>query len=246
MDVYQRRRLVALSAIAAFFIIVVLLIRSCGGDDTATPTTLAGASGASGVAGATSQSKDAYISQADPICLDANTQIAAVDTSQTDADAQLAQIVSGELQQLQSLTPPDDGTSDLNDYLSALQKQAKAYDEKATAIERGDTTTAAGIDDTLDQTASDAADAAQAFGFSVCGDTSKVSENGGGGGGGGSDTTSTDTGGTVTPTTPPATTTPVTPTPTPTPAPTPDTGTPPAPTDGGTGGTGSDSGGVSP
>jgi hypothetical protein len=243
MDVYQRRRLVALSAIAGFFIIVVLLIRSCGGDDsTTTPTPVAGATGAGG---ATSQSKADYISQADQICLDANTQIAAVDTSQTDADAQLSQIVSGELQQLQSLTPPDDDTSDLNDYLSALQKQSKAYDQKATAIERGDTATAAQIDDTLDSTASDAADAAQAFGFSVCGDTSKVSHNGGGGGGGGggSDTTSTDTGGTVTPTTP-ATTTPVTPTPTP--PVTPDTGTAPAPTDGGTGGTGSDSGGVSP
>ena len=246
MDVYQRRRLVALSAIAAFFIVVVLLIRSCGGGDTTTSTTAAGVSGATGAGGATSQSQADYINQADQICLDTNNQIAAVDTSQTDADKQLGQIVSSELQQLQSLTPPDTDTSDLNDYLSALQKQAKAYDEKATAIERGDTATAAEIDNTLDSTASDAADAAKAFGFSVCGDTSKVSNNGGGGGGGGSstDTTSTDTGGTVTPTTTPATTTPVTPTPTPTP--TPDTGTPPAPTDGGTGGTGSSSGGVSP
>jgi hypothetical protein len=245
MDVYQRRRLVALSAIAAFFIVVVLLIRSCGGDSTTTPT-VAGATGATGAGGATSQSKADYINQADQICLDANNQIAAVDTSQTDADAQLAQIVSGELQQLQSLTPPDEDTSDLDDYLSALQQQAKAYDQKATAIQRGDTETAAQIDSTLDSTASDAADAAQAFGFSVCGDTSKVSDNGGGGGnGGGGSSTSSDTGGTVTPTTTPTpSTTP--PTPTPTPTPTPDTGTPPAPTDGGTGGTGSGSGGVSP
>jgi hypothetical protein len=242
MDVYQRRRLVALSAIAAIFIVFVLLVRSCGGDDeTATPTPVAGATG---VGGATSQSKDAYIEQADQICLDTNNSIAGVDTSQPTADADLSNIVSGELQQLQSLTPPDEDTSDLDDFLSALDKQAQAYDDKATAVQHGDTASATEIDGTLDQAAADAADAASAFGFDVCGDTSKVSDDGGGGGGGGdsTDTSTSDTGGTVTPTTPTATT-PTATTPTAPPA---DTGTPTAPpTDGG--GTGSpSSGGVSP
>jgi hypothetical protein len=236
MDVYQRRRLVALSAIAAIFIVFVLLIRSCGGDDTTTtPTPVAGASG---VTGATSQTKSAYISQADPICLDTNNSIAGVDTSQPTADADLGEIVSGELQSLQALAPPDSDTSTLNDFLSALDKQAKAYRQKATALDHGDDTAAAEIDSTLDETASDAADAASSFGFEVCGDTSQVSSSGGND----SDTTSTDSsGGTVTPTTvTPTTVTPTTVTP-----PT-DTGTPTAPpTDGGTG-TDSGSGGVSP
>ncbi len=239
MDVYQRRRLVALSAIAAIFIVFVLLIRSCGGDDT-TPTTTPVA-GTSGAAGATSQSKADYINQADQICLDTNNQIAAVDVTQATADTDLGQLVSNQLQQLQSLTPPDEDTNKLDNYLSALEKQAKAYKQKGLAVQRGDTAAAAEIDTTLDAAAGDAADAGTAFGFQVCGDISKVSDNSGGHGASTNSSTS-DTGGTVTPTTPTATT-PVTPTPTTPPT---DTGTPPAPTDGGTGGTGSDSGGVSP
>jgi hypothetical protein len=238
MDVYQRRRLVALSAIAAIFIVFVLLIRSCGGDDTTTtPTPVAGASG---VAGATSQTKAAYIDQADQICLETNNQIAGVDVTQPTADTDLGQLVSNELQSLQSLTPPEEDTNKLDNYLSALEKQAKAYKQKGVAVERGDTAAAAEIDTTLDAATADAADAGTAFGFAVCGDISKVSNNGGGNGDS-TDSTTSDTGGTVTPT--PTTTTPVTPTPTTPPT---DTGTPPAPTDGGTGGTGSDSGGVSP
>jgi hypothetical protein len=236
MDVYQRRRLVALSAIAAIFIVFVLLIRSCGGDDTTTtPTPVAGASG---IAGATSQSKDDYISAADQICLETNNSIAGVDTSQPTADADLGTLVSGELQSLQALAPPDSDTSTLNDFLSALDKQQKAYKQKGIALDHGDDAAATEIDGTLDQAASDASDAASAFGFDVCGDLSQVSSSSGNSG----DTTSTDSsGGTVTPTT--ATTTPVTP---PVTTPPTDTGTPTAPpTDGGTG-TDSGSGGVSP
>lgn len=236
MDVYQRRRLVALSAIAAIFIVFVLLIRSCGGDDTTTtPTPVAGATG---VSGATSQSKTDYIAQADPICLDANNNIAGVDTSATTADSDLGEIVAGELQQLQSLTPPDSDTSALNDFLSALDKQASAYDDKGTAVQHGDDASAAEIDVTLDKATSQAADAGAAFGFKVCGDTSQVSNTDGGDNTTGDSTTGDTSGGTVTP---PATTTPVTPPATTPPA---DTGTvtpPPADT-----GSGSDSGGVSP
>ncbi len=46
MDVYQRRRLVALSAVAVVFIVLVLLFRSCGGDEEPAPVTpLSGATG---------------------------------------------------------------------------------------------------------------------------------------------------------------------------------------------------------
>jgi hypothetical protein len=240
MDVYQRRRLVALSAIAAIFIVFVLLVRSCGGDDEpTTETPIAGATGASGAAGATSLSKADYIEQADQICLETNNSIAGVDVSAPTADTDLGKLVEGELQQLQSLPLPTEDTSTLDDFLSALDKQARAYKEKGTAVERGDTAAAAEIDTTLDKATGQAADAAAAFGFEVCGDTSKVSDNSSTG----SDTGSTtDTGGTVTPTTE----TPVTPT-TETPVtPAPDTGaTPTAPPDTGTD-SGTDSGGVSP
>jgi hypothetical protein len=240
MDVYQRRRLVALSAIAAIFIVFVLLIRSCGGDDEpTTPTPVAGATGLGG----TEQSQASYIDQADPICLGANDSIAGVDTSAPTANEDLAEIISTELEGLQSLPAPDEGADDLDDFLSALDDQISAYEDKATAVERGDDASVAEIDATLDQAATDAADAADAFGFQVCGDRSEVS-----GSGGNNDTddtgdvtTTEDTsGGTVTPTT----TTPVAP-PTTTPvAPPADTGTETAPPSD----TGSDtgSGGVSP
>jgi hypothetical protein len=237
MDVYQRRRLVALSAIAAIFIVFVLLIRSCGGDDTTTtPTPVAGATG---TGGATSLSKPDYIEQADQICLGSNNSVAGVDVSAPTADTDLGKIVSNELEQLQSLPPPTDGTSDLDDFLSALDKQAKAYKQKGIAVQHGDATAAAEIDTTLDGAASDASDAASAFGFKVCGDLSKVNApNSESTGSETSTSTSTDSsGGTVTP---PASTTPVTP-PATTPAVTPPATTPP--TDGGTD---SGSGGVSP
>jgi len=251
MDVYQRRRLVALSAIAVIFIIFVLLIRSCGGDDETTPAPIAaGVSGATGASGPLSQAD--FIDQADAICLQANTSLANVDESDaaTAANDQ-ADIVAGELQQLQTLPAPEDGTDKLNKYLAALEKQATAYQDKATAAERGDDAAAADLDTTIDAAATDAADAADAFGFKVCGDTSKVGDSS-------SDTSSSDstdssstsdTGGTVAPTTTsvaPATTTPAPVAPAPAgeaggaaPAPT------PAPTDGGTDGS-SSSGGVSP
>jgi hypothetical protein len=241
MDVYQRRRLVALSAIAVVFIVLVLLIRSCGGEDE--PTTASPLAGATGAGGATVLAQDDYISQADAICLEANTSLADVDQSDPNAAASdEAEIVTGELQQLQSLPPPDGGTNKLDKFLSALDKQVAAYQDRSTAVDRGDDATVAEIDATIDDAQADAATAADKFGFKVCGDTSKTGDSSSSGE---SDTTTTtDTGGTVVPTTPvtPTTTTPVVPE---TPAPSDGGGaTPDAPSDGGTG-TG-DSGGVSP
>jgi len=250
MDVYQRRRLVALSVLAGIFILFVLLIKSCGGDDEAAQPLAAGASGASGAAGVTVLSQADYIAQADPICLEANTNLDNVDeTDPVQADSDKAQIVSGELQQLQSLPPPDAGTDKLDKFLSTLQKQAAGYQDRSTASDRGDDAQVAELAATLEKAQSDSADAGAAFGFKACGDLSKtghVSTTGGGGSGGDGATATTDTGGTVTPA--PATTT----TPIPTGPPETDTGTvtpapaPAPPTDGGTGGTGGSSGGVSP
>ena len=259
MDVYQRRRLVALSVIAGIFILFVLLIRSCGGDDETTPEPLAGASGASGAAGVTVLSVDDYVAQADPICLEANTSLADVDESDpVQADSDKAQIVASELQQLQTLPAPDGNTGDLEDFLSALEKQSAAYDDRSTASERGDDATVVELDATIDKAAGQAEKAAKSFGFEVCGDTSKVGESDAASGGDETTTedtatdTATDTGAVA-----PAPVTPTTTTPVPVAPPTDDAGgaaTPapaPAPTDtggagdGGTGGS-SSSGGVSP
>ena len=252
MDVYQRRRLVALSALAVVFIGFVLLIKSCGGDDEEEP--VAPLAGATGTGGATVIPQADYIDQGDAICLEANTSLANVDQSDpVQAARDEADIVAGELEQLQSLPEPDDGTTKLGNFLNALEKQAAAYDDRATAVERDDQETVTELDGTIDKAGDEASSAAKNFGFEGCG-TSKVSESSGDSGG---DTdadadASTDTGGAaVTPTT--TTEVPVTPTPT-TPAPTTPAVTPtePAPTDGGgatpeapPADTGDDSGGTS-
>ena len=163
MDVYQRRRLVALSALAAVFIVFVLLIKSCGGDDDSTTATPLGATGAGG-ASTTSQAD--YISQGDAICLDANTSFANVDqTDPAKAAKEEASIVSGELEQLQSLPQPDDGTTKLGNYLNALEKQAAAYQDRATAAERGDDATVSDLDSTIQKAGKEAANSAKNFGF---------------------------------------------------------------------------------
>lgn len=248
MDVYQRRRLVALSAIAVVFILFVLLIRSCGGDDPQTPVTPV--AGATGTAGATVLAQADYIGEGDAICLEANTSLAGVDASDAvQAATDQSEILTSELQQLQTLPPPDDGTDKLDKFLSKVESQAAAYGDKATAAERGDDAAVVEIDANIEAAAADAADAADAFGFKVCGDPSKVGESDTGGSSSSSSDSTTDTGGTEPssePITPATTTTPVAPV---TPAPsdgggaTPDTPVVP-PAD--SGGTDSSSGGVSP
>ena len=257
MDVYQRRRLVALSALAVVFIVFVLLIKSCGGDDDETP--VSPTAGTTGGSGASVVSQAAYVDQGDAICLEANTSLSQVDQSDpTQAAKDEADIVEGELQQLQSLPQPDDGTTKLGNFLNALEKQAAAYQDRATAVERGDTATADEIEQTIDDAGDEAAKAAENFGFATCGNPDKIdtsSDSGDSGDGGSGDTTTdtggatptTDTGGVVTPTTTTPvtpTTTPVTPTPEQTAPPVTDGGGATPPSDGGTGGT--DSGGVSP
>jgi hypothetical protein len=246
MDVYQRRRLVALSALAGVFIVAVLLIKSCGGDDeTTTPVPATGTS-----TPPTALTQDAYVSQADEICREANTSISEIDTSDTNQAAEdKGTAIASELNSLQTLAPPTDGQDQLDSFLQALQKQVNLYEQRTTAVQRGDDSAISEIDTKIDDAEAEAESAATDFGFDACGNFSETSETAGGGGGGGGGTTETTTttsatGGTVTPTIP-TTTTPVpTTAPPATGAPPTDTGTAP-PATGGDTGTGS-SGGVTP
>jgi hypothetical protein len=236
MDVYQRRRLVALSAIAIAFILLVLLIRSCGGDDDETPVSpIAGATGTGTAAALTAEQ---FIEEGDAICLEANNGLAEVDSADPDASATEAEILGSELGSLQTLVLADgeDGTDQLDKFLTALSDQVAALEQRATAADREDDAAVAEFDATIDEAANAASKAAGKFGFEVCGDTSEVSDGGGGG-----DTAPTDTGAEV-----PTETVPVTPT-----EPAPVTPTEPAPTEpttppADTGGADSGSGGVSP
>ncbi|MFL5869709.1 MAG: hypothetical protein ACJ75R_01405, partial [Solirubrobacterales bacterium] len=251
MDVYQRRRLVALSALAGVFIIIVLLIKSCGGDSNDATTTAA--LGASGTAGATSLSQADYIAQGDDICRQTNTSISQIDASDANAAAsEKGTDIASELNALQTLPAPTDGQDQLDGFLQALQDQVDDYEKRDVAVERGDDSAVAEIDAKIADDEDTAKSAAQKFGFEACGDFSQTSKTGGGGGGGGggpeTTTTTSATGGTIIPTTtiPPTTTTVPTTTP-------PATGAPPAggtgttPPAGGTGGAGTGgTGGVTP
>ena len=179
MDVYQRRRLVALSAIAGIFIIFVLLIRSCGGDDEATP--IAPVAGATGTTGASLLSQDDYVSQADAICLEANTALANVDeTDLAQAAGEQEEIVTGQLQQLQTLRRPTTATTS-----STSSSPRSRTSRSPTATRRpppsaATTPRSAELDATIDEAQADVAKAAKKFGFEVCGDPSQVGDSDGG------------------------------------------------------------------
>jgi hypothetical protein len=178
MDVYQRRRLVALSILAGAFVIIVLLVRSCGGDEEE-PAPLSGATGIEGVA---ALSQEDYVAQADAVCLDANTTLASVDDSDPVAAAtEEGQILAGQLQSLETLAAPTDGADDLESYLTALGKQVDAYNGLIEALDRGDDEAAAELQATIDKQAGRAQNAAENFGFEVCGDPSQVGEASGDG-----------------------------------------------------------------
>ncbi len=143
MDVYQRRRLVALSAIAALFVIFVLLIRSCGDDEA--PVTTTPVSGAT--LGGAAPTLDAYIQEADAICLQANTLIADLDTSDPQQAAiDQANAVGSELQSVQTLTVPTDDADDVDSVLKALEKFSENLNDRVVAYENGDTTAVAELD----------------------------------------------------------------------------------------------------
>jgi hypothetical protein len=256
MDLYQRRRLVALSILAGVFILIVLLIRSCGGDDEETPVTPV--AGTTGAGGATSLSQSDYGEEADNTCLEANTALAAIDqTDPTAAATEEGQIIAGQLEALQTLPPPTEGADDLESFLTALQDQIATYDRYLTALERGDDTAVAELETAIDEAAAKVEKEAKQFGFEVCGDTAQVGETSGAEGEGESATEAAPEAGATeaAPTVPvePAAPAPEAPAPAfepaPAPAPAPAAGggaspapaPAPAPADGGTG-----SGGISP
>jgi len=193
MDIYQRRRLVALSAVAVAFIVLVLLFRSCGGDDEPVPAEpLSGATGAIGV---TPLPLADYIAQADQVCLESNTALAAVDDSDAEAAAaEKGQILTSQVATLQtlSLAPGEDGEDKLAKFLGALQDQAVDYGDLITASERGDDTQVAELDTAIAEAQAEAEKAARNLGFEVCGDLKQVGESTETGGSGDGDADATD------------------------------------------------------
>ncbi|MDQ2676426.1 MAG: hypothetical protein M3Y34_06420 [Actinomycetota bacterium] len=235
MDIYMRRRLVALGGLVAFFIFFVLVVKSCGGDDEPETVTNTAPTGATGETGA-ALTPDAFIEQADAICGPANLAVSQIDPADASATQQEYQITRDELNSLEQLelAEPDPAIdkflADLSAVVDALRAKAKAAD--VTAAD------AAQLE--IDTAEVEAREQGKKAGFRDCGQFLDAGEEptGGGGGGGNSETVApTDTGGGIAPTD----TGTVPPTDTGTAPPT-DTGTaPPTDTGGDTGG-----GGITP
>jgi hypothetical protein len=236
MDVYARRRLVAILAIVLVLVLIGVAVAGGGGDEDEPPiTTVAGAS-TPGVATALTQRE--FIQEGDAICEEAAAAIANLDSTDTQslAEDELSTTES-ELDQLRSLAPPEEDQATLDDFFTALEDLVAALDKRALALDRADDDAAASAETEIDTAKSDLAGAADDYGFKECGRDAEP--------GTGTNATAPDTGAVapVTPTTPTTTAPPAVTT-------TPSTETPPSDSGGtggsGGGGGGSDSGGVSP
>jgi hypothetical protein len=233
MDVYARRRLVAVLAIVLVLVLIGVAVAG-GGDDESEPpiTTVTGAS-TPGIA--TPLSKDEFIDQADDICKESAVGIENISADDPEQAAQdELSVTEGELDSLRSLAPPEEDQAELDDFFSALEDLVDALDTRALALQRADDEAAAEAETEIATAETDLTAAADAYGFNECGTTGDPGTG-----------TDTSTGGTDAGTG----AAPVTPAPAPTaPAPAPA----PAPSDsGGIGDTGgssgdTDSGGVSP
>lgn len=165
MDIYMRRRLVALAIVIGVFILFVLLIRSCGGDDE---------SGAplepqSGVGETTTEGllPEEYIAEADAICAEAKLSIENIDPEDEDAVVQELELTEQALSRLQSLAPAE-LTRPLERYQGSLQRLIEALETKQMARDRADVEAEAQADAAIAEARQRANRAARAYGFEEC------------------------------------------------------------------------------
>jgi hypothetical protein len=243
MDVYARRRLVALGGLAAVIVLIAVAIGQCGdGEDEPTDITPIGGVTGPGLA---SLPKEDFIAEADTICAETDAALEQISTADpVRAARQETEAATNELNQLQTLPPPEEDAETFDIFIGALEEQVRALSDKELAAERGDETALAGIEEEVATAEADAQSAAEDFGFEVCGDPSA--------GGGGGAATETETGAPteaapteVAPTTEPAPTE-AAPTTEPPATVTPEGGATPEAPPADTGGGESESGGVSP
>ena len=210
MDIYMRRRLVALGGLVAFFIIFVLLVKSCGGDEEPEPvaTTPTGTSGETGAA----LTPEAFIEQADAICGPANLAVSEIDPTDPTATQQEYQITRQELKDLQSLQLAE-SSPDIDKFIADLGAVVDALRAKSQAVSNEDVVAQDAAQLDIDTAEVEAREQGKKAGFQDCGaflDAGEDAPAGGGGGGDATTDTTTDTGGvapTDTTTTPPADTT---------------------------------------
>ena len=230
MDIYMRRRLVALGGLVAFFILFVLLVKSCGDDDEpAAPLTETGTPSETGTV---ALPVDEYIAQADAICAQANAAVGALDPTDPKEVTKERKITEDEYEQVRALEVEQE-SGVLRQFLAQFGEVVDALQAKELAVQNDDTAGAEEAQVALDTAEAAARAKGEQYGFADCGQWLDAGQAPSGAAGTDTTDTSTDTsGGGIT--TPPTT----------------DTTAPPtdttAPTDTGTDTTDDSGGGISP
>jgi len=219
-----------------------LAIAGCGGgggsDSTAAPPTT--------TATTTALGKAEYIAQGDAICAEVNAAVGATGSASSSGSSsqvgQVADIYTGMVDSLKGLGTPEGGGN--SEFISAAEELSTAEGEAKLADERGDSGALGSAESSATSAIVSFQSAAQAFGFTECGEGPSAPST--------SSSTTTPSSSSTTPST--TTTTPTTVAPEPESAPAPNTGgaggtaeTEAPSTGGGTaGGGGSSSGGIGP
>lgn len=221
----RRSRLAAVGALA----LALAFGGGCGGDDDAPIEPIGDGTTASEPE---NLGAEQFIDQADVRCAEANIALASIADNGAESlgvgASQSQAITEGLIEDLQALGTPEDPDGSLEQFLDALEEQARIFGRQADAATAGETETYNALDGELAQAEADARIAAEDYGFSDCGQegTAVTAEDP-------ETATEPDAGGTA-PAPAPTTTTPA-----PAPAPAPEA----PPPSGGTGADGSGSGG---
>lgn len=207
MDVYQRRRLVALGAVVVVIGLIVAIASAGDGGSDSTPVTTT----------TEAASKTEFIASADGICAETATAIANLSSDDVAQQAkQELDFTKSQLSQIKALPQPTADKAKLDAFYTSLKDQIESLTKKVDAANSGDSTELATVDTQLASAEANVRAAAQSYGMEQCGEEGEVS-SGGGGGNAATTTPPVTTTAPVAPTTTtpvaPATTTPVAPTP---------------------------------
>ena len=157
----RRLRLIFVPALALG---AALVLSACGGDDSPEqPIVIPTTSTTSAL------DSEAYIEEADALCEEANSAISEfVESGEGfSASGDIADLRQGVLTELQDLGPPADDQATLDQFFTGLEAQVAAGEKIALANERGSDT--AEFETELDAAQAETLTAAEAYGFTVCG-----------------------------------------------------------------------------
>lgn len=141
-----------------------LAVSACGGDDSPEVPIIVPTDSTTG-----SLVKADFIKEADALCRETNAAIGRFVASGEGftASGEIGDLREALAKDIQDLGPPTDDQATLDQFLAALQAQAVAGGKIALANQRGEDTTQ--FEAELDAAKTEAATAAQAYGFTECG-----------------------------------------------------------------------------